>query len=29
VSPDPEFGEAIAKFYSGVQDRKTLDLLAS
>jgi uncharacterized protein (DUF1810 family) len=28
VSPDPEFGEAIAKFYGGVQDRKTLDLLA-
>jgi uncharacterized protein (DUF1810 family) len=28
VSPDPEFGYAIAKFCGGVQDRKTLDLLA-
>ncbi len=28
VSPDPEFGDAIAKFCGGVPDRKTLDLLA-
>jgi uncharacterized protein (DUF1810 family) len=28
VSSDPEFAEAIAKFYGGTLDRRTLDLLA-
>ena len=28
VSSDPEFAEAIQKFYSGTPDRKTLDLIA-
>jgi uncharacterized protein (DUF1810 family) len=28
VSPDPAFAAAIAKFYGGAPDRKTLDLLA-
>jgi len=28
VSSDPEFAEAIQKFYGGMPDRKTLDLLA-
>jgi uncharacterized protein (DUF1810 family) len=28
VSSDPEFAAAIAKFYGGTPDRKTLDLLA-
>jgi uncharacterized protein (DUF1810 family) len=29
VSHDPEFAEAIAKFYGGTTDQRTLDLLAS
>lgn len=29
VSSDPEFSAAIAKFYAGKQDQRTLDLLAS
>jgi uncharacterized protein (DUF1810 family) len=28
VSSDPEFAEAIQKFYGGTPDRRTLDLLA-
>ena len=28
VCSDPEFAEAIQKFYSGTPDRKTLDLIA-
>ncbi len=28
VSSDPEFADAIGKFYDGTPDRKTLDLLA-
>jgi uncharacterized protein (DUF1810 family) len=28
VSSDPEFAEAIVKFYSGTPDRRTLELLA-
>jgi uncharacterized protein (DUF1810 family) len=28
VSGDPEFEQAIAKYYGGAQDQKTLDLLA-
>ena len=28
VSSDPEFAEAIAKFYGGTLDQRTLDLLA-
>jgi uncharacterized protein (DUF1810 family) len=28
VSSDPEFAEAIAKFYGGTPDQRTLDLLA-
>jgi len=28
VSSDPEFAEAIQKFYSGTPDRRTLELLA-
>ena len=27
VSPEPEFAKAIAKFYGGTPDRKTLELL--
>ncbi len=27
VSPEPEFAKAIAKFYGGAPDRKTLELL--
>jgi uncharacterized protein (DUF1810 family) len=27
VSSDPEFAEAIAKFFGGAPDRATLDLL--
>jgi uncharacterized protein (DUF1810 family) len=27
VSSDPEFAEAIQKFYGGTRDRRTLDLL--
>jgi uncharacterized protein (DUF1810 family) len=29
VSPDPEFANAIAKFYGGTPDRKTLELLGA
>jgi uncharacterized protein (DUF1810 family) len=29
VSVDPEFSQAIAKYYGGAQDQRTLDLLAS
>jgi uncharacterized protein (DUF1810 family) len=29
VSSEPQFAEAIKKFYGGTPDRKTLDLLAS
>jgi len=29
VSSDPEFAEAIAKFYGGTRDQRTLDLLGS
>ena len=29
VSPDPEFAAAIAKFYGGAPDRKTLELLGA
>ena len=29
VSPDPEFSAAIAKFYGGKPDQRTLDLLIS
>jgi uncharacterized protein (DUF1810 family) len=28
VSSDPEFTEAIVKFYGGTSDQRTLDLLA-
>jgi uncharacterized protein (DUF1810 family) len=28
VSSDPEFAGAVEKFYGGMPDRKTLDLLA-
>jgi uncharacterized protein (DUF1810 family) len=28
VSSDPEFAEAVGKFYSGTPDRRTLELLA-
>jgi uncharacterized protein (DUF1810 family) len=28
VSSDPEFAKALAKFYRGTPDQRTLDLLA-
>jgi uncharacterized protein (DUF1810 family) len=29
VAPDREFADAIAKFYGGTPDRRTLELLAA